>query len=178
MVHKVLPARAALLPQPRPKQQGWAGPSRLASASFSADIVSRSSASSGACASLLLPPGERNPKSIKVRLSASTSRALAPWMLYLAESQAVSAGLAPSFYRGVAAVSLRMPRCHDQKRSCPQLTPTPSVLWCSAAALLQHVMLCLLAARASRAFVAPKVHLEPMSCSARSSLAARSSRLG
>lgn len=82
MVHKVLPARAALLPQPRPKQQGWAGPSRLASASFSADIVSRSSASSGACASLLLPPGERNPKSIKVRLSASTSRTLAPWMLY------------------------------------------------------------------------------------------------
>ena len=102
MVHKVLPARAAVMPQPRLKHQGWAGPSRLASASFSADVVSRSSTSSGACASMLLPPGDRNPKSIKVRRKLPTR--LGTLFAGQVESQARRQLQAQYRDRGIAAV--------------------------------------------------------------------------
>lgn len=72
MVQKALPPRPVLCAgngsQSRAKQPAahWAGPSRLASASFSGDPFSRSSASASGCVSLTLPPGDRNPKSLKV----------------------------------------------------------------------------------------------------------------
>ncbi len=71
MVHKALPARAVPCAANSPPAhtklpEGAAGPSRLASTSFSGDLLSRGSANSLGCVSLMLAPRDRNPKSLKV----------------------------------------------------------------------------------------------------------------